>query len=63
MGQFGDWFFLSSLSGTTSLARQRADGYNIAVLLNRRRDKTNTEDNDVLKQSFDKAVDKVSKGK
>ncbi len=62
-GQRGDWFFMGSLSGTTSLARQRADGYNIAVLLNGRRDKTNAEDNDVLKQSIDKAVDKVSKGK
>jgi CubicO group peptidase (beta-lactamase class C family) len=62
-GQRGTWFFFGSLPGTTSMVYQRPDGYNIAILLNGRRDKTNAEDNDVLKQSIEKAVDKVSKGK
>lgn len=56
------WLFFGSLPGTTSMVRQRSDGYNIAVLFNGRRDKTSKDDNDALKLSIDKAMDRISKG-
>jgi N-acyl-D-amino-acid deacylase len=51
--------FFGSLPGTTALARQRKDGYNIAVLCNQRRDEKMDEDNAELKKAMDAAVDKV----
>lgn len=62
-GRRADWFFFGSLPGSTSLVRQRVDGYNIAVLLNGRRDTSFNEDNNDFKKAIDKALDKVSKGK
>ncbi|HQR05862.1 MAG TPA: serine hydrolase domain-containing protein [Gemmatales bacterium] len=61
-GQRGNWTFFGSMPGTTSMARQRNDGYNIAVLLNNRRNNQSGEDDDVLKKAMDKAIDAV-KGK
>ncbi|WP_166827988.1 serine hydrolase domain-containing protein [Thalassoroseus pseudoceratinae] len=51
--------FFGSLPGTTAMARQRSDGFNIAVLLNARRDDRIHDDLNVLK----KAVDRVFDGK
>lgn len=56
-GQRGNWTFFGSMPGTTSMARQRNDGYNIVVLLNNRRN--NSEDNNALQKAMDKAIDTV----
>ncbi len=61
--QRGSWTFFGSMAGTTSMARQRNDGYNIVVLLDKRRDKQNSEDHDALKKAMDKAMDTVSQEK
>lgn len=62
-GQKANYTFFGSLPGTTAMARQRNDGINIAVLLNKRRDKNFGQDNDALKQSIDQVVDKIIQGK
>jgi len=54
-GQHANWTFFGSMPGTTSMARQRNDGYNIVVLLNNRRN--NSEDNSALQKAMDKAMD------
>lgn len=56
-GQRANWTFFGSMPGTTSMARQRNDGYNIVVLLDNRRN--NSEDNNVLQKSMDKAMEAV----
>lgn len=62
-GQTGDGTFFGSLPGTTSMVRQRRDGYNVAVLFNNRRNKSFKDDNDVLKKSVDAAVDTIAEKK
>lgn len=62
-GQRGDWTFFGSLPGTTAMVRQRADGFNVAVLLNGRRDKHYAEDNPKLKQALEQALETISRGK
>jgi CubicO group peptidase (beta-lactamase class C family) len=56
-GQWGEYTFFGSLPGTTSMVRQRKDGWHAAVLFNSRRDKSLKEDNDVLKKGIDAALD------
>ena len=58
--QWGDGTFFGSLPGTTSMVRQRKDGFNAAVLFNNRRTKSYKEDNDTLKKSVDDALDKLA---
>jgi CubicO group peptidase (beta-lactamase class C family) len=62
-GQRGGGTFFGSLPGTTAMAHQREDGYNVAVLLNGRRDKQFNEDNESLKEAIDRAVERIGKGK
>lgn len=56
-GQGGDWTFFGSLNGTTTMARQRADGINVAVLFNCRRDHDIDADQKALKAAVDAALD------
>jgi N-acyl-D-amino-acid deacylase len=57
LGQRGqNWLFFGSLPGTTSMALQRPDGVNVAVLLNGRRDGKFDDDDGELKKSVDAAV-------
>jgi N-acyl-D-amino-acid deacylase len=51
-----DWTSFGSLPGTTAMARQRPDGWNVVVLLNGRRDETYRADLDFLKNAVDDAV-------
>jgi N-acyl-D-amino-acid deacylase len=62
-GQTGDGTFFGSLPGTTAMVRQRADGYNVAVLFNNRRPKTFKDDNDTLKKVVDAAIDGIPEKK
>lgn len=62
-GQRENWTFFGSLSGTTSMARQREDGVNVVVLFNGRREKDSKDDHDNLQKSIDQAIDKISRGK
>lgn len=55
--EWGNWTFFGSLPGTTALVRQRRDGYNYAVLLNGRRERFFTQDNDLLLKSMEAALD------
>ncbi|MEK6259255.1 MAG: serine hydrolase domain-containing protein [Planctomycetota bacterium] len=55
----GNWTFFGSLPGTTALVRQREDGFSVAVLLNGRRDKHFKEDDPLLKQAIDEAIEKL----
>ncbi len=59
--QWGDWTFFGSLPGTTALVRQRRDGYNVAVLVNVRRDRTMNQDNETLLRSVDLAIESIKK--
>ena len=54
-----DMCFFGGLVGTTSMARQRIDGYSVAVLCNNRR-LVWKEDNAELKRAMDEALDKVA---
>ena len=54
------WTFFGSLPGTTAMVVQRADGVDIAVLLNARRDGSFGDDNAVLKKSVMEALDAVA---
>lgn len=58
-GQNYSYTFYGSLPGTTAMARQRSDGFNIAVLLNNRRDAKFYDDLDVLKKTVDSVFDKL----
>jgi CubicO group peptidase (beta-lactamase class C family) len=62
-GQREEWTFFGTLPGTTAMIRQRADGVNIAVLLNGRREKHYDSDDDSLKKAIDQAVEAIGKGK
>ena len=53
-GGTADWTFFGSLPGTTSMARQRPDGVNIAVLLNQR------GEGELLRKAVDAAVDRIT---
>lgn len=55
-----DYTFFGSLPGTTSMARERTDGYNVTVLLNNRRPKEYKGDGDVLKKAIDTALDRIA---
>jgi len=57
-GSTGEWIAFGSLPGTTSMAHQRRDGYNIAVIMNGRRN-TFIKDNDLLKKSLEEALKSV----
>jgi CubicO group peptidase (beta-lactamase class C family) len=57
------WFFFGTLPGTTTMARQREDGVNVAVLLNNRREHQYTEDNETLKKKVDEAMDSIFSNK
>ena len=62
--QAGDdrqWTYFGNIAGTTAIVRQRADGYNIAVLCNGRRDESSEEEDDnLLDRLVEEAVDKVA---
>ncbi len=60
-GGTGNWTFFGSLPGTTSMVRQRPDGFNVAVLLNNRRNDKINADLSVLSRSVDAALDKVAR--
>jgi CubicO group peptidase (beta-lactamase class C family) len=51
-----DWTSFGSLPGTSAMARQRPDGWNVAVLLNGRRDESYRADLDELRKVVDEAV-------
>ena len=44
------------------MARQRKDGFNIAVLCNQRREGKSDDDNEKLEKLMDAALDKVKVG-
>jgi N-acyl-D-amino-acid deacylase len=54
------WIFFGSLPGTTSMVRQRPDGYNIAALYNNRRDDSYEKDDAQLQSLVDKAIDNIA---
>lgn len=58
--QRGAWVFFGTLPGTTSMVRQRRDGYNIAVLFNNRREDSYEQDDDKLLPLVDRAIDKIA---
>jgi N-acyl-D-amino-acid deacylase len=51
-----------SFPGTTALAYQRADGIDVVVLLNNRRDRHYAEDDQQLIKSVDEALDRIIAG-
>ncbi len=53
--------FFGSLPGTTSMARQRPDGVNCAVLFNGRRDRSIDEDTKALMTEMDATIDAIMK--
>ncbi len=55
-----DYTFFGSLPGTTAMARERTDGWNVAVLLNNRRVKEFKEDSEALKKAIDTALDGIA---
>lgn len=55
------WFFFGSLSGTMAMVRQHLDGWNVAVVLNRRRDQDHDEDEKALLAAIDAALADVGK--
>ncbi len=57
--EWGDWTFFGSLPGTSAMARQRRDGYNVAVLLNNRRGATYVKDLQALKQAVDEVFEQL----
>jgi CubicO group peptidase (beta-lactamase class C family) len=63
LGQRADWACFGSLPGTTAMVRQRQDGFDVAILLNGRRDKQIDKDDETLKQAIDRALDKIGQGK
>ncbi len=62
-GERRSYAFFGSLPGTTSMIRQRPDGYNVAVLFNGRRDLSIRKDTRSLKQWIDDALDIINKKK
>ncbi|MEZ5965505.1 MAG: serine hydrolase domain-containing protein [Planctomycetota bacterium] len=60
-GQRQQWYFFGSLSGTMAMARQHIDGWNVAVLLNRRRDHDHDADEKALQAAVDAALEARSK--
>ena len=56
------WTYFGSLPGTTAMALQRIDGFNVVVLCNGRRDESYNEDNLFLKSSIEKAVNEIRLG-
>jgi len=58
-GQKFNYTFFGSIPGTTSMVRQRTDGFVAAVLLNARREGQFSQDNDALKASIDQAIDTI----
>ncbi len=52
--------YFGSIPGTTSMANQRADGLNVTVLVNARRDEHFDADNAMLKSAVDDELDKVA---
>ncbi len=52
-----NYAFFGSLPGTTSMVLQRADGTNVAVLINGRRDRSSDTDNEALKKNIERALD------
>ncbi len=55
-----DYTFFGSLPGTTSMVRERTDGWNVAVLLNNRRPKEYKDDGTTLKKAIDTALDRLT---
>lgn len=55
-----DYTFFGSLPGTTAMARERTDGYNVAVLLNNRRPKEYKDDSAALKKAIDTVLDQLA---
>ncbi len=55
-GQSQQWFFFGSLAGTTAMARQHLQGWNVAVLLNSRRPHDFENDNTALMAAVDAAL-------
>lgn len=60
-GQWGSYQFFGSLPGTTAIVRQRRDGFNVAVLLNNRRNESFKQDNERLGKWLDEAVDRLAR--
>lgn len=61
-GQRADYTSFGSLPGTTAMARQRADGMNVAVLMNGRREHHAKDDNESLKTAVDRAISAIRSG-
>ena len=60
-GEDRQWKFFGNIASTTAIVRQRADGYNIAVLCNGRRDESSEdEDDNLLDRLVNEAIDKVA---
>jgi CubicO group peptidase (beta-lactamase class C family) len=55
------WKFFGNIASTTVIVRQRADGYNIAVLCNGRRSESSEDaDDELLDRLVNEAIDKVT---
>ncbi|HEV8068252.1 MAG TPA: serine hydrolase domain-containing protein [Planctomycetaceae bacterium] len=60
-GDDEQWTYYGNIVATTAIVRQRPDGYNIAIIFAVRRTKPLTEQDDrVLEQQIDAAMDKVA---
>jgi CubicO group peptidase (beta-lactamase class C family) len=60
-GQVQQWTFFGNFPSTTAIVRQRADGFNIAVLCNGRRDESSqAEDNSLLARLVEEAMDQIA---
>ncbi len=61
VGDDKQWFFFGSISGTTSIIRQRPDGYNIAIICSVRKKQPLAEkDEGALREQIDEAIDKAA---
>lgn len=57
------WLFFGSLPGTTAMMLQRRDGFNVAVLINGRRDASFGADNEAMSKAVEAALDEATRKK
>lgn len=61
LGEDKQWFFFGSIAGTTSIIRQRPDGYNVAIICTvRKRQPLAEKDESTLREQIDEAIDKAA---